>query len=70
VTDGDRPLPAASMQHPIQQIRDRLLQGLDKDYNVVDMGIVVDVISQLENYAITKEALEVQNFLHLASYLS
>lgn len=34
MTDGDRPLPAASMQHPIQQIRDRLLQGLDKDYNV------------------------------------
>jgi hypothetical protein len=39
-------------------------------FQVVDMGIVVDVISQLENYAITKEALEVQNFLHLASYLS
>jgi len=47
------------MQPPsIHAIRDRLLQGLDKDYNVVDMGIVVEVISQLENYAITKEALE------------
>ena len=31
---------------------------MDKDYNVVDMGIVVEVISQLEKYAITKEALE------------
>jgi len=47
------------MQPPsIHAIRDRLLQGLDKDYNVVDMGIVVEVISQLESYAITKEALE------------
>lgn len=43
---------------PIHAIRDRLLQGLDQDYNVVDMAIVVDVISQLENYVITKEALE------------
>lgn len=47
------------MQPPsIHAIRDRLLQGLDKDYNVVHMGIVVEVISQLESYAITKEALE------------
>jgi len=43
---------------PIHQIRDRLLQGLDKEYNVVDMGIVVEVISQLEIYSITKQALE------------
>jgi len=43
---------------PIHAIRDRLLQGLDQEYNVVDMAIVVDVISQLENYVITKEALE------------
>ena len=29
-------------------------------FQVVDMGIVVEVISQLEIYSITKEALEVQ----------
>lgn len=31
-------------------------------FQVVDMGIVVEVISQLEIYSITKEALEVQNY--------
>ncbi|XP_040564222.1 uncharacterized protein [Lepeophtheirus salmonis] len=46
------------MQQPILQIRDKLFTGLDQEYNVVDMGVVVDVLSQLENYAITKEALE------------
>ena len=29
---------------------------------VVDMGIVSEVIGELENYHITKEALEVQNY--------
>ena len=33
------------------------------------MAIVVDVISQLENYAITKEALEVQIMTHLICFL-
>ena len=32
-------------------------------FQVVDMAIVVEVISQLEKYAITKEALEVILFL-------
>lgn len=46
------------MQTSTLQIRDRLLAGLDKEYNVVNMDIVVDVLSQLETLTITKEALE------------
>ena len=34
-------------------------------FQVVDMAIVVEVISQLENYAITKEALEVMRNLNM-----
>jgi len=46
------------MQTSTLQIRDRLLAGLDKEYNVVNMDIVVEVLSQLETLTITKEALE------------
>jgi len=46
------------MQTSTLQIRDRLLAGLDKEYNVVNMDIVVEVLSQLETLSITKEALE------------
>ena len=48
---------AVDDQKAADQIRDRLLQGLDKDYNVVDMDIVAEVISRLEIYSITKKAL-------------
>nr|XP_018896061.1 PREDICTED: mediator of RNA polymerase II transcription subunit 26 [Bemisia tabaci] len=47
------------MQHSPTDIKDRLLRGLDEEYNVVDMGVVAEVISILEKMPITKEALEV-----------
>jgi len=46
------------MQQDPLQIRDKLLAGLDTEYNVINMGIVVEVIGELENFHITKEALE------------
>lgn len=39
-------------------IRERLFQGIDGDYNVLDMGIVSEVMGELENFHFTKEALE------------
>jgi len=39
-------------------IREKLFKGIDSDYNVVDMQIVSEVITELENFNITKEALE------------
>ena len=42
----------------VMAIRDRLLQGLDQEYNVVDIDIVTEVISKLESYVITKDALK------------
>lgn len=39
-------------------IREKLFQGIDGDYNVTNMGIVVEVIGQLENSHITREELE------------
>ncbi|XP_064617168.1 mediator of RNA polymerase II transcription subunit 26-like [Liolophura sinensis] len=46
------------MQYSPQQIKDRLLRALDEDNNVVDMAQVLEVISILETYTITREALE------------
>ncbi|GIX90484.1 mediator of RNA polymerase II transcription subunit 26 [Caerostris extrusa] len=46
------------MQHSSYEIKEKLLQALDSDYNVVDMDTVLDVITALEKAIITKEALE------------
>ncbi|KAJ8682063.1 hypothetical protein QAD02_017855 [Eretmocerus hayati] len=47
------------MQRHCAELTDRLLQSLDEEYNVVDMGVVVEVITALEKTTITKEVLEV-----------
>ncbi|XP_043513565.1 mediator of RNA polymerase II transcription subunit 26 isoform X1 [Frieseomelitta varia] len=47
------------MQRYCTELTDRLLKSLDKEYNVVDMGAVVDVITALEKTTITKEVLEI-----------
>ncbi|XP_059470744.1 mediator of RNA polymerase II transcription subunit 26 [Neocloeon triangulifer] len=47
------------MQHSPPEIKDRLLKALDSEYNVVDMGAVLEVITILEKTHMTKESLEV-----------
>jgi len=47
---------------PMQQdsliIREKLFQGIDRDYNVTNMGIVVEVLGELENFHMSREELE------------
>jgi len=47
-----------SMQTDPASIRERLFTGIDGDYNVIDMDVVVDVIGQLESFQISREELE------------
>ncbi|XP_034934276.1 mediator of RNA polymerase II transcription subunit 26 isoform X2 [Chelonus insularis] len=47
------------MQRYCTELTEKLLKSLDKEYNVVDMGAVVDVITALEKTTITKEVLEI-----------
>ncbi|KAH3696115.1 mediator of RNA polymerase II transcription subunit 26-like [Dreissena polymorpha] len=46
------------MQHTPPQIKERLLEGIDNDNNVVDLSKVLEVISILETYPITRDILE------------
>ncbi|XP_024872338.1 mediator of RNA polymerase II transcription subunit 26 isoform X2 [Temnothorax curvispinosus] len=47
------------MQRYCSELTEKLLKSLDKEYNVVDMRAVVDVISALEKTTVTKEVLEI-----------
>lgn len=46
------------MQNNVTELTQKLLRSLDSNYNVIDMPAVIEVISQLEKIAITKELLE------------
>lgn len=46
------------MQYSPSQLKERLLEGIDSEHNVVDMPKVLDVISILEKYPVTREILE------------
>lgn len=46
------------MQFTPSQLKQKLSEGLDDDYNVVNMPLVLEVISVLEKYPITREFLE------------
>ncbi|WAR23538.1 MED26-like protein [Mya arenaria] len=46
------------MQYTAPQLKERLLEGIDNDNNVVDMPRVLEVVHILEKYPITKDILE------------
>lgn len=52
------PFFSSPMPKNPKYIRERLFQGIDKDYNVTDMGIVVEVLGELENFHMSREELE------------
>lgn len=47
-----------SPPHSPSQIKEKLLQALDRDYHVVDMALALEAVSLLEKTPVTKEALE------------
>ncbi|KAK3612685.1 hypothetical protein CHS0354_042211 [Potamilus streckersoni] len=46
------------MQYTPHQLKEKLLEGLDEDNNVVDLEKVQEVIAILEKYPVTREVLE------------
>jgi len=52
------PFFSSPMPKNPKYIRERLFQGIDKDYNVTNMGIVVEVLGELENFHMSREELE------------
>lgn len=52
------PFFSSPMPKNPKYIRERLFEGIDKDYNVTDMGIVVEVLGELENFHMSREELE------------
>jgi len=52
------PFFSSPMPKNPKYIRERLFQGIDKDYNVTDMGIVIEVLGELENFHMSREELE------------
>jgi len=52
------PFFSSPMPKNPKSLRERLFEGIDKDYNVINMGIVVEVLGELENFHMSREELE------------
>lgn len=46
------------MQHTAQELKEKLLEALDDDNNVIDMDGVLAVVTRLETFPITRDVLE------------